>query len=60
MNITKEAQSNIGDATMIKKQRSNPTRKINHWWNKRTKSERMTGWSKDTPTSNEGEATNVH
>ena len=36
------------------------TRKISHWWTQRTESERMVGWSKDTPTSTEGEATNVH
>ena len=44
----------------IKKQESNPTRKINHWWIKRPDLERMVKWSKDTPTSTECETTNVH
>ena len=40
MNRTKETQSNTGDATKMKKQRSSPTRKINHWWTKRIEPER--------------------
>ena len=60
MNMTKETQNNIGDVSIIKKQKSTHTRKINHWWTQRTESERMVEWSKDTPTSTEGEATNVY
>ena len=60
MNGTKETQSVIRDATIIKKQRSNPTRKINHWQTKRPESKRMVEWSKDTPTSTKGEATDVY
>ena len=44
----------------IKKQGSNSTRKINHWWIKRPESKRMVEWSKDTPTSTEGKATNIY
>ena len=49
----------IGDVTMIKKQESDPTRKINHWWIKRSDSERMVKRAKDTPTPTGGKATNV-
>ena len=33
MNKTKETQNTTGGVTKeIKKQKRNPTRKINHWW----------------------------
>ena len=60
MDKSKGTQNTTGDVTIIKKQESDPTRKINHWWIKRPESKRMVEWSKDTPTSTEGEATDVH
>ena len=59
MDNSKGTQITTGDVTIIKKQRSNPTKKINHRWIKRPESKRMVEWSKDTPTSIEGEATDV-
>ena len=56
----KKTQNTTRDVTIIKKLGNNPTWKINHWWTQRTESERVVEWSKDTPTSTEGEATDVY
>ena len=60
MDKSKGTQNTTGDVTIIKKQGSDLTRKINHWWIKRPEPERMVKWSKDTPTPTRGKATNVH